>query len=116
MHNALCGGRDAERAAFENVAGMLREKSGASPANAVSVLSVVERIAELTRQTPRVGFHAWRTGDQRYYVSDTRKFSGLTGWTPRVPVTEGMQRLHTWLRDGAGLVPAAASSTERVAS
>jgi CDP-paratose 2-epimerase len=89
---------------------------GGGRENAVSVLSVVERIAELTRQTPRVGFHAWRTGDQRYYVSDTRKFSTLTGWAPQVPVALGMERLHTWLRDGAGLLPVAAGSAERVAS
>lgn len=89
---------------------------GGGPENAVSVLSVVERIAELTRRTPRVGFEGWRTGDQRYYVSDVRKFSGLTGWAPRVPVALGMERLHTWLRDGAGLVPVAGVSSERVAS
>ena len=70
---------------------------GGGPENAVSVLSVVEKIAELTSQTPHVGFHAWRTGDQRYYVSDTRKFSGFTGWAPRVPVSLGMERLQTTL-------------------
>jgi CDP-paratose 2-epimerase len=88
---------------------------GGGPRNAVSVLSVVERIAQLTRREPSVVFEGWRTGDQRYYVSDTSKFSGLTGWGPRVNVEDGMLRLLKWLRDGTGLV-GAAPSVERAAS
>jgi CDP-paratose 2-epimerase len=93
---------------------------GGGPENAVSVLDVVERIASLTQSSPRLGFHDWRTGDQRYYVSDTRKFSELTGWRPRIGVAEGLTQLREWLRDGAGLVPSRGVSTssapERVAS
>jgi CDP-paratose 2-epimerase len=81
---------------------------GGGPDNAVSVLSVVERIARLSGLAPHLGFHDWRTGDQRYYVSDTRKFSALTGWRPRVPVADGLLRLLEWLRDGAGLTSSAA--------
>jgi CDP-paratose 2-epimerase len=93
---------------------------GGGPGNAVSVLDVVERIASLTRSSPRLGFQDWRTGDQRYYVSDTRKFAELTGWRPRVGVAEGLAQLGEWLRVGAGLVSAHGVSTprapERVAS
>jgi CDP-paratose 2-epimerase len=87
---------------------------GGGPGNAVSVLSVVERIAALSGRAPDIGFHGWRTGDQRYYVSDTRKFSALTGWRPRVPVAEGLLRLTDWLRDGVGVEPSA--SVELAAS
>lgn len=73
---------------------------GGGPGNAVSVLSVVNRLAELTGFVARVGYQGWRTGDQRYYVSDTRKFSALTGWQPKVSVAEGTARLADWLRDG----------------
>jgi CDP-paratose 2-epimerase len=76
---------------------------GGGPDNAVSVLSVLERIADSTARAPRIGFHAWRTGDQRYYVSDTRKFSAATGWRPRVPVADGMRLLMDWLREADGL-------------
>ena len=44
----------------------------------------------------------WRIGDQRYYVSDTRKFAALTGWRPRVSVADGMLRLTSWLREVVG--------------
>ncbi len=54
-------------------------------------------IEQLTGRKPEVRFDAWRTGDQRYYVSDTRGFQAATGWTPRVTVEEGVMRLHGWL-------------------
>jgi CDP-paratose 2-epimerase len=92
---------------------------GGGTANAVSVLEVVERIGRLTRRAPRVGFQPWRTGDQRYYVSDTRHFSELTGWRQRVAVEEGLAQLAEWLRDGTGLVASGAApvvTTEQAAS
>jgi CDP-paratose 2-epimerase len=39
----------------------------------------------------------WRTGDQRYYVSNTSKLSAATGWQPKVNVVDGVRRLHDWL-------------------
>jgi len=94
---------------------------GGGPANAVSVLDVIERIGALTRRAPRLGFQPWRMGDQRYYVSDTRHFCELTGWRQRVAVDEGLIQLADWLRDGTGLVPslgapAAGLTTERAVS
>jgi CDP-paratose 2-epimerase len=92
---------------------------GGGPDNAVSVLDVVRRIGGITRRAPSLAFETWRMGDQRYYVSDTRKFSELTGWRPAVRVDEGLARLAEWLREGAGLVSSPASmpvaSAERVA-
>ncbi len=72
---------------------------GGGPQRTVSLLEVLELIGELTGQTPQVRFEDWRTGDQRYYVSDTRKFQAATGWAPRVNVREGVARLHAWLRE-----------------
>jgi CDP-paratose 2-epimerase len=45
----------------------------------------------------RLDFDAWREADLRYYVSDTRKFSDATGWSPRVGVREGVRLLYEWL-------------------
>jgi CDP-paratose 2-epimerase len=47
----------------------------------------------------------WRAGDQRYYVSDTRKFQRATGWRPRIDPEEGVVRLYGWLRRERGLEP-----------
>jgi CDP-paratose 2-epimerase len=46
-----------------------------------------------------VHFAEERTGDQRYYVADTRRFRAATGWRPRVQVADGIERLNRWLAD-----------------
>ncbi len=55
---------------------------------------------------PQVRMEDWRCGDQRYYVSDTRKFKAATGWSPKVSAREGVKRLYHWLQESrAGIVP-----------
>ena len=46
----------------------------------------------------------WRVADQKYYVSDTRKFEQSTGWHPQVSVREGLSTLYRWLRDNRALL------------
>jgi CDP-paratose 2-epimerase len=75
---------------------------GGGPGNAVSLLDVIERIAELTGREPEVRFGPWRQGDQRYYVTDTSLFQQASGWGPRVSAEEGLERLHGWLRSERG--------------
>ncbi|HEY8469166.1 MAG TPA: NAD-dependent epimerase/dehydratase family protein [Longimicrobiales bacterium] len=76
---------------------------GGGPANAVSLLEVVDAIGTLSGKRPVIEFGAWRAGDQRYYVSDTRAFRAATGWEPRVSVHEGTSRLCDWLRQVEGM-------------
>jgi CDP-paratose 2-epimerase len=70
---------------------------GGGPENFASVLNVLQRTRTLTASPSPLSFEDWRTGDQRYYVSDTRKFTRLTGWRPRVSVSAGLARLNDWL-------------------
>ncbi len=70
---------------------------GGGPGNAVSLLEVIERIADLGGEAPEVRFGPWRQGDQRYYVTDTSRFQQDTGWRPRVGAEEGVERLYDWL-------------------
>ena len=70
---------------------------GGGPANAISLQDLLDRIEALHGARPPVSFDDWRTGDQRYYVSDTRAFQRETGWHPRVPAAEGIARLYQWL-------------------
>jgi CDP-paratose 2-epimerase len=72
---------------------------GGGPANVVSLVELLELITRLGGSRPRIEWGDWRPGDQRYYVSDTRKFQQATGWAPRVGVEEGVRRLRTWLRE-----------------
>jgi CDP-paratose 2-epimerase len=75
---------------------------GGGPANTVSLLELLDLIRELHGHAPPVNMAGWRTGDQRYYVSDTIKFRAATGWAPRVSVREGVGRLYCWLCEARG--------------
>src|SRR5215213_5501193 len=46
---------------------------GGGPANAVSLRQVIAFIGELTGRPVEARYADWRAGDQRYYVSDTRR-------------------------------------------
>jgi CDP-paratose 2-epimerase len=70
---------------------------GGGPDNTVSLLELLDLIAELEDAAPIVEWADERTGDQRYYVSDTTRFGELTGWRPQVGVREGVTALHDWL-------------------
>jgi CDP-paratose 2-epimerase len=70
---------------------------GGGAGNAISLQDLLDRIERLHGQRPAVAFDAWRTGDQRYYVSDTAAFQRETGWQPKVAADEGIERLFEWL-------------------
>jgi CDP-paratose 2-epimerase len=70
---------------------------GGGPANTTSLLDLIALIGELHGARPALRFDDWRTGDQRYYVSDTRAFQAATGWTARHGVQEGVEQLYEWL-------------------
>jgi CDP-paratose 2-epimerase len=70
---------------------------GGGPERTVSLLELLELIENVCGALPPLRFADWRPGDQRYYVSDTRKFQAATGWRPRVSVEEGVLRLRRWL-------------------
>jgi CDP-paratose 2-epimerase len=65
---------------------------GGGPGNAVSVAEVLARVGAV-----RVELAEARTGDQRYYVADTRRFHEATGWAPLVDAQDGVDRLVRWL-------------------
>ena len=74
---------------------------GGGPANTISLLELLDLIAELLGERPAYTIEPWRPADQRYYVSDTSKFQELSGWAPRVGVRDGVTRLAAWLLDSA---------------
>jgi CDP-paratose 2-epimerase len=70
---------------------------GGGPANAVSLLELLDLIGELAGRRPRVILDDWRPGDQKYYVSDTTRFEQATGWRPSTSVRSGLEQLAEWL-------------------
>jgi CDP-paratose 2-epimerase len=70
---------------------------GGGPGNAASLIEVLDRIRDLGGRASRLQRAGERTGDQRYYVADTRRFEQATGWRPLVHVQDGIAEIHRWL-------------------
>ncbi|HBG07768.1 MAG: NAD-dependent dehydratase [Geobacteraceae bacterium GWC2_58_44] len=76
---------------------------GGGPQRSVSLWELLELLRSLHGGLPEISSDDWRTGDQKYYVSDTRKFHRATGWTARHSVEDGVKRLYGWLSDSLHL-------------
>jgi CDP-paratose 2-epimerase len=72
---------------------------GGGPDNTISLLELLDVIDDVHGARPRVRFDAPRLGDQRYYVSDTRKLQTAVGWQPSVGPQEGITALYDWLAE-----------------
>jgi CDP-paratose 2-epimerase len=72
---------------------------GGGPASTTSLVELLDCIEDLHGERPDVEFDAWRAADQRYYVSDTRRFRDATGWQPGTSVMTGLDALYRWLLD-----------------
>jgi CDP-paratose 2-epimerase len=71
---------------------------GGGPANAISLLQLVEFIRDVTGRHVELGFEGWRQGDQRWYVSDTGKVRAALGLPKPLGWREGVARLAEWLQ------------------
>ena len=87
---------------------------GGGPANAVSLREVLREIGTLAGRPVETSHADWRAGDQRYYVSDTRKAQAMLGLRAPRPWRSGIASLAGWLREERGLrVPAAPAGAVR---
>lgn len=75
---------------------------GGGAENTMSLLELLDLIADVDGRSPRVEFDAWRPGDQRFYVSDISAYREATGWEPRVGRRRGVERLYEWLVEFRG--------------
>jgi CDP-paratose 2-epimerase len=70
---------------------------GGGPSNTISLRELVELISRLNAALPEIAYGPWRISDQRWYVSDPRKFERATGWRPKTNVEQGIRQLHEWI-------------------
>lgn len=67
---------------------------GGGPTHTISVWAELkEPLKAILGRLPAVEYGEFRPGDQRIYVSDIRKANRDLGWTPRVGIAEGLQRM-----------------------
>lgn len=88
---------------------------GGGPPNSMSLLELLEVMAQRLGLTVRVDHAGWRSGDQRYYVTNCSKFSAATGWSPAVSVLDGVGRLQEWLAAARPLAAMQPGPTSRAA-
>jgi CDP-paratose 2-epimerase len=87
---------------------------GGGPANAISLLQLIDEIRAITGREVPLDFEDWRQGDQRWFVADTSaarselNLRKVRGWR------EGVARLAEWLAQERGLElrPALASAAQ----
>jgi CDP-paratose 2-epimerase len=72
---------------------------GGGSENALSLLEVLDLIEDIHGTSPEVMWSDWRTGDQKFYVSDTHAFQSATGWRPQVDVRQGIAQLYQWFQE-----------------
>ena len=80
--------------------------------NTLSLLELLDVIEAIDGRKTDWRIEPWRCADQRYYVSDTRKFKSATGWSPKVNARQGVERLYRWLQEQNGTPMPQALETE----
>jgi CDP-paratose 2-epimerase len=89
----------AYRAAMDNVDRVQGRafNLGGGPPNAVSLKNVLSEISRITGHEPDLRHAEPRTGDQLYFVSDTRAIQNALGWRPEIDWRRGLEELAVWL-------------------
>jgi CDP-paratose 2-epimerase len=70
---------------------------GGGAANTISLRELLAMLRRFDGRDARVDWGEWRTGDQKYYVSDSTRFSAATGWRPAMNAIGGIRALREWL-------------------
>ena len=77
---------------------------GGGPQNTMSIwVEFQQYLEELLEKPVLVGRGDWRPGDQRIYVSDIRKAQSVLGWSPKVTVPQGIEKLFNWAKQNQHL-------------
>lgn len=69
---------------------------GGGPANAVSLLAVIEQIENVLGRPAALSYEDWRPGDQRYFVADARRARAALGLQPPRDWRDGLALLADW--------------------
>jgi UDP-glucose 4-epimerase len=64
----------------------------------LSLVELLENIAEITGKTPRLRFRPPRGIDVPANILDTRRIVAMLGWKPQVGLKEGLKRTWEWMK------------------
>ncbi|MBZ9794370.1 NAD-dependent epimerase/dehydratase family protein [Mesorhizobium sp. ES1-4] len=71
---------------------------GGGPENALSLRMLLNEIGGLTGRELSIRHDGERTGDQPFFVADTRKIEAALGWKAKVTWRQGVRDLADWLQ------------------
>ena len=71
---------------------------GGGSKNTMSLLELLAYLEEFFGKKIDVKYSDWRPGDQPVYVSDISKAESVLGWTPKIGVKNGVQKLYRWVK------------------
>jgi CDP-paratose 2-epimerase len=87
---------------------------GGGPTNAVSLNMVLSEISRITGSEPVLHHAAPRTGDQLYFVADTRAIQNALGWQPEIGWRQGLIDLAHWVSRYLGAGRSLGNTTARL--
>ena len=76
---------------------------GGGSQNTLSLIELVNLLQKLTSKKSQIQYSDWRLHDQKVYVTDIRKANHILGWSPKVSVEEGVQKLTEWIQANENL-------------
>jgi CDP-paratose 2-epimerase len=106
---------DAYAKAWQNISavGGRAFNLGGGPANAVSLKQLIAHIENIVGRPVEIIHADWRAGDQRYFVSDTRRAVHELGLNTPIPWRQGVAALARWLDEERGEMDESGSEPRR---
>ncbi|MBI4392795.1 MAG: GDP-mannose 4,6-dehydratase [Euryarchaeota archaeon] len=80
--------------------------TGGGAAHTTSLLELLDVLEEKTGKRSKLSYADWRPSDQKVYVSDTRKLKDELGWSPKVALPQGLDRMLAWFETNKKLIGA----------
>ena len=90
-------------------AGSLVCNLGGGPRFSLSLLELLDFLAQETGRRTPVRFADWRASDQRVYISDVRRAAEALGWRPRTSPADAVRAMIVWVREHLDLFAEASS-------
>lgn len=99
----LLNGYDAAIEKIDTAAGQIYNMGG-GPQNVMSVWAEFQPMLEkLLGKKIEVARGDWRPGDQRVFYADVSKAARELGWSPKIGVEEGVEKLFEWVKENKNL-------------
>jgi CDP-paratose 2-epimerase len=72
---------------------------GGGPENTLSLLEFLKIVETKTGKKFKMNFDKWRPSDQKVYISDISKIKKILGWSPKISIDEGIDKVLAWTKE-----------------